>query len=456
MPYQRVLIYAWGTRGDVQPPLALALRLKSLGKDVKMFVTPPSDGMVRNAGISCVAAREDVAAMFDALATLDLSDLSLWNIVKTVKTLKGYQATPEFQAAQAADTKAGYELAVSFRPDVILHAGYEFAVWSSAGEALGIPVVRYDLQPNHPTAEIGFFKKEDGSLPSCLNKFAYQAFNKNAIAKPQRPRALELRALAGLSPTTHRDGSPLVLPPDVPQLCAMSPAFVPQPSDWPELKVMTGYWMMPPTAGYEPPAQLAGFLQAGDAPVYIGFGSMKGNADFCRKLSTMAIAALEHAKMRGVLLGGWAGLTARVIDTNTDEGSRLAAYASANVLELDACPHDWLFPRCAAVVHHGGAGTTSVGLRAGRPTIICAVTSDQPWHGSLIAKRRLGLYAGMMSTVTGPSLGALLLQVMTDPTIAENVAAMGKTLAAEEGTLRTHELIERAIATYHYPWPTSK
>ena len=170
----------------------------------------------------------------------------------------------------------------------------------------------------------------------------------------------------------------------------------------------------------------------------------------------MAIAALAHAKMRGILLGGWAGLTAAVLDSSTDDGSRLAEYAAANVLELPSCPHDWLFPRCAAVVHHGGAGTTSVGLRAGKPTIICAVMSDQPWHGSLVAKKKLGLYAGMMSKVTGSSLGELLTQVVADQTIAENVAKMGKALAAEDGALRAHEFIERAIDTFQYPWPLSR
>lgn len=145
---------------------------------------------------------------------------------------------------------------------------------------------------------------------------------------------------------------------------------------------MVGYWMMPPTRDFAPPKALADFLSSGAAPVYIGFGSMKGNPAFCKRLSTMAISALMRANLRGILLGGWAGLTAQVLDVSTDEGRALSTYASEHVLELPSCPHDWLFPRCAAVVHHGGAGTTSVGLRAGRPTVICAVTGDQPWHAA--------------------------------------------------------------------------
>ena len=131
----------------MQPPLALALRLKGLGKDVTMFVTPPCDGLVRAAGISCVAASENVADLLAALGTVDLSDTSMCGLLRTVGALNAYEATAEYRAAIRADTVAGYELAVAVKPDVILLPGYEYGVWASVGEALGIPVVRYDLQP---------------------------------------------------------------------------------------------------------------------------------------------------------------------------------------------------------------------------------------------------------------------------------------------------------------------
>lgn len=455
-PYERVLIYSWGTRGDVQPPLSLALRLKDLGKEVTMFVTPPADEMVRKAGITCVSAKENGAGMFDALGALDMSDASLRNTLAQLRALKEYESSAEHQAVVEADTKAGYELAVAFQPDVILHAGFAYAFWASVGEALGVPVVRYDLQPNYPTSEIGFFKKPNGSIPKCLNKLSYTLYNRSAISKAQMPRAMALRELAGLPAATHRDGSPLVLPPDLPELCAMSPSFIPQPTDWPEYKEMVGYWTMKPDQHFAPPKELRNFLQGGTPPAFIGFGSMKGNPAFCKRLSTMAIAALARAKLRGVLLGGWAGLTAEVLDTATEQGAALAAYARAYIFELPSCPHDWLFPRCSAVVHHGGAGTTAAGLIAGRPTIICSVSSDQPWHGSLIAQKQLGAYAGPVGTVSGEALGALLVKVLADPLIAEQVADVSTRLAAEDGPLNTHKAIEHAIDTFPYPWPTKK
>jgi sterol 3beta-glucosyltransferase len=263
---------------------------------------------------------------------------------------------------------------------------------------------------------------------------------------------MELRELAGLSLSTHADGSKLQLPPDLPQLCAMSPSFLQQPSDWPEFKEMTGYWLMKSMTRFTPPPELAAFLEAGAPPVYIGFGSMKGNPDFCKKLSTMAITALAGSKLRGILLGGWAGLTAQTLDTSTETGKALAEYAAANVFELDSCPHDWLFPRCAAVVHHGGAGTVSAGLAAGRPTIVCALLGDQPWHGSLIAQKKLGLYAGRVGSVSGEQLGQMLTRMLADPEIQANCTAIGESISAEDGTGNAAKAIGRACAEFKYPW----
>jgi sterol 3beta-glucosyltransferase len=342
---------------------------------------------------------------------------------------------------------------MKFKPDVILHAGFEYGIWASLGEALGVPVVRYDLQPVYPTSEIGFFKKPNGSLPCCFNWLAYMGYNKIGISKAQRPRAMELRKLAGLSLETFPDGSKLQLPPDLPQLCAMSPTFLPKPSDWPAFKEMTGYWIMPPSS-YTPPADLASFLKSGPPPVYIGFGSMKGNPDFCKKLSTMAITALMTSKQRGILLGGWAGLTAKVLDTSTAAGKALEEYAAANIFEMPGCPFDWLFPKCAAVVHHGGAGTVAAGLIAAKPTIVCAMFSDQPWHGTLIAQKKLGLNAGMIGNLAGEKLGEMISRVLTDPEIDATCVAVGASIRAEDGVGNAAEAIERACSEWKYPWPT--
>ena len=154
---------------------------------------------------------------------------------------------------------------------------------------------------------------------------------------------------------------------------------------------MCGWWFLSEDVDYIPPPALDAFLKI-NKPVYVGFGSMKGSPDFCRKLSTLAIKGLQLAGVPGVLLGGWAGLSRQALDISTEEGKSLHEWAEKNIFEIDSCPHDWLFPQCAAVVHHGGAGTLAAGIRAGCPTIVCATQGDQPFHGSIVQQRGIGKY----------------------------------------------------------------
>lgn len=113
----------------------------------------------------------------------------------------------------------------------------------------------------------------------------------------------------------------------------------------------SGWWFLANGGDYTPPPELVEFLK--HKPVYIGFGSMKGNSEFCERLSTLAIKSLQITGIKGVLLGGWAGLKREALDTSTEEGKRLYTWAEENVFEIESCPHDWLFPQCAAVFQEG-------------------------------------------------------------------------------------------------------
>jgi sterol 3beta-glucosyltransferase len=138
---------------------------------------------------------------------------------------------------------------------------------------------------------------------------------------------------------------------------------------------VTGYWFLDGEASWKPPDELAEFLDRGDAPVYVGFGSMGFAKDGDQRREAI-ITALARAEVRGVPATGWGGIPAGAADPN--------------VITVDNVPHDWLFPRVAAVVHHGGAGTTAAGLRASRPTLICPFLGDQPFWGHQIDHLRAG------------------------------------------------------------------
>jgi sterol 3beta-glucosyltransferase len=146
-------------------------------------------------------------------------------------------------------------------------------------------------------------------------------------------------------------------------LYGYSPSIIPKPPDWGDHQQITGYWFLEEAKNYKPPVELAAFLDSGPPPVYVGFGSM---VDHQRaEITRIIIQALEQAGQRAILLGGWSELSSRELP--------------ASILHIDSVPHDWLFPRMAALVHHGGAGTTAAGLRAGVPSVIVPFTADQPF-----------------------------------------------------------------------------
>jgi sterol 3beta-glucosyltransferase len=145
---------------------------------------------------------------------------------------------------------------------------------------------------------------------------------------------------------------------------------VPVPTDFPPSAHVTGYWFLPHDPGWRPDARLVDFLAAGEPPVYLGFGSM-GFGKGAHERRDAVLRALEANRLRGIVATGWGGLAA-------------GGTASDDVLVVDAVPHDWLFDRVAAVVHHGGAGSTAAGLRAGKPSLVCPFLGDQPFWGARV------------------------------------------------------------------------
>ncbi len=228
------------------------------------------------------------------------------------------------------------KVAQAFKPDVLITPNIIYGPFVSMAEALQKPVVTLDFQVNHPTSDFPLFTMEMGKFPKGLNRFFYW-LKARLYPKTIKPKFDMMRELCRLPSDRYTDGTRFqIWPHDLPQLCAASPSPFSQPKDWPSQKLMGGWLIEPNEENYTPPPGLAEFLE--HRPVYVGFGSMKGSPDFCRTLSTLAIKSLNLAGAKGVLLGGWAGLTRNSLDTTTDEGKRLFQWAEENVFEIDAAP----------------------------------------------------------------------------------------------------------------------
>jgi UDP:flavonoid glycosyltransferase YjiC (YdhE family) len=199
-----------------------------------------------------------------------------------------------------------------------------------------------------------------------------------------------------------------------PVLCCFSEAVVPRPADWPSYVHTTGYWFVDAAAGWTPPPELAEFLAAGPPPVYVGFGSMVP-ADPTRTDSVVR-AALRRAGVRGIV-----------------SGDPARAPHDDDILVVNDVPHAWLFPRMAAVVHHGGAGTTAAGLRAGVPTIVCPFFGDQPYWGERVAALGAGPRPLPIKGLTAGRLSAALEQATGSERMRSAATGLGERLSAEDG-----------------------
>lgn len=183
--------------------------------------------------------------------------------------------------------------------------------------------------------------------------------------------------------------------------------------------------MLDPPTDWQPPAALEDFLETGPLPVYVGFGSMPSQRP--EDAAAMVVEALQRNGLRGVLYGGWGGLRPEDLPEQI--------YVTGPV------PHNWLFPRMAAIVHHGGAGTTAAGLWAGVPNIVTPFFGDQPFWGRQVHALGVGPQPIPRSKLTVDNLSEALHTVTTDTQLRERAAALGQRIRAEDGVARAVELI---------------
>jgi sterol 3beta-glucosyltransferase len=216
-----------------------------------------------------------------------------------------------------------------------------------------------------------------------------------------------------------------------PNFHAYSQYVLPRPEDWPPNVHVTGYWFLDTDAGWTPPADLVEFLAAGEPPVYVGFGSMSDRNP--EKNAGIVLEALAETGQRGVLHAGWGGLQAENIPDT--------------VFAVEDIPHDWLFPRMAAVVHHGGAGTTAAGLRAGVPNITVPFFADQPFWGKCINRLGVGPPPIARDQLTPSRLANAIRQAVSDQEMQQRAGVLGEKIRGEDGVGTAVELIEVHLKT---------
>lgn len=408
-----ITILTIGTQGDVQPFVALGTGLKDAGHEVTIVTGRGFEALITERGLRYAALDVDLFELMqtpEGKAALAGKNL-LGTIRKLMPTLRRV-LDEEWLAARGAD-------AIVYHPKAL--GGYHIAEKLGVPAFLSLPVPMYS-----PTRAFPIPALPVGDLGGLFNKLSYAAFL-HLITAPHhrlinrwRARTLRLPPRSLVADDLWLHGRP------VRRLYCYSPHVVPDPADWDISSTATGYWFLEQPSNWRPPADLVEFLASGPPPVYVGFGSMAGRDS--EKTTSAMLAALKRSGQRGVLATGWGGISSSdVPDT---------------VFVLGSAPHDWLFPRMAALVHHGGAGTTGAGLRAGKPTIICPFFGDQPFWGRCVTALGAGPRPIPQRTLTADRLAQAIRTATTDDGMHRRAADLGERIRAEQGVARAVGIID--------------
>jgi sterol 3beta-glucosyltransferase len=411
----RIALLCNDTRGGVQPYVALGLGLRAAGHDVRAVAPSDLAGMFSEVGIPVTALSGSIEAVLRGSGGV---------------AERGMLATMRFAAQEMPRRLTDWTrtaLSACDGVDVLTGGVGGMVIGLSVAEKLGRPFVPTHLQPisaptdAYPGVLTPWLPHWLGPLARRLSHHVSEA----VVWAPFKRAVGQVRnQVLGLQGTPKTQPNPTVL-------YGFSQHVVPMPAT-PALsrqaqRHVTGYWVLPRAAQWAPHPALQAFLDRPGPVVSMGFGSMASHDPAA--LAQLVKAAAADAGVRVVLLSGWGGLA----DTANDD----------NCHNATDVPHDWLFPRMAAVVHHGGAGTTGAALMAGVPTVVVPFTMDQPFWAQRVAALGVGPQPIARRHLTRQRLATALVLAVSDAAMRQRALELGQLIRAEDGVARAVELFGR-------------
>ncbi len=412
-----ITILTYGSRGDVQPFLPLSLGLMSRGHNVILAAPARFKSLVEEHGITFFPLAGDPEEL-----SRRLNDAG-YNFLKQVRELMTHAVAIGTDVMRQTDEACK-------GADLIIHTFTHAVGAHTLAREKNIPDVYVDLFPMFvPT----------GDYPNIsLPDFGSRVYNRlTHIASVQ---ISWITSQLGFEQIRRRAGLPkrkLYFPfKDSPPrlrtliLCAWSPSLIPPSSDWDPHVHVTGYYFLPRNDSYLPPTELKEFLEAGEPPVCVSFGSMVNkNAE---KIDVIIRESLKQTNNRGIILSGWGSAKRE---------------STSDLLYLESAPHDWLLPKCKMLIHHGGAGTTSAALRAGIPQIVVPFMADQPFWGSRVH----GIGAGPKPIPVNQLSVERMVSAMSEAeskVFLERAQVTGQRIRGEDGVEMAARLLESYAAEY--------
>jgi UDP:flavonoid glycosyltransferase YjiC (YdhE family) len=418
-----ITIVTVGSRGDVHPYVALGGGLQCAGHHVRIATHAYFEKLIRERGLefSAIAGDPREAVESDAgqawLATGSNPVTFFRRMVDVMRPLMAAAVRDGLSACRDAD--------------LVL---YSMLGWFGAHhviEKLGVRSMAAYLQPATPSRELPpLFSASRLTLGGFHNRLQYTVGEQLVWELFRRSVNDVRRTELDLPPMPRRAPFAALRRRGIPSLYGYSPTILPRPADWPGHVHVTGYWVLERDRDWHPPRDLVEFLEAGEPPVYIGFGSMHTRS--AEEQTRSVVEALTEAGQRGILLTGWGALT----DSDLPD----------HMFGIDSIPHDWLFPQVAAVVHHCGTGTTGAGLKAGVPTVPVPFFADQPFWSRRLHQMGIASRPIPVKRLSTRRLADAIRFATKTESVRERAAVIGERVRSEDGVARAVELVEQLSA----------
>ncbi len=409
MASQKITLLAFGSLGDVVPYLALAIGLESAGYQVTFVSAKKFQKIAGNRIANFRGIDEDPQAVLSSSTGQDWLASSSNPLKLVVSTLNIMQRNLPRYAAHALRESAG--------ADLIISSNLASLVAPHVAESIGakhIPAYPMPVTPTHTIAN-AFVPWNFGN--SATNWLSHRIYHLSCSVMMRSLVNRMRRDLFGLPSSSSVEPFRSIRKQEGPMLYCYSPSVIPPPQRWKAWTHVTGYWFPPSISEWRPPRPLEQFIEGGPPPVCIGFGSMV-DSDPGRTVGTVT-EALKRAGCRGIILSGWSGLKT---ETSSD-----------SIFITEAVDHGWLFPRTAAVVHHGGAGVTAAALNAGVPSVAVPFFADQFFWARTL--RRLGVSPTWVprSRLTVDALASAISAAVGDAQIRDHASRLAQRIQAEDG-----------------------
>lgn len=415
----KITMITVGSLGDVRPYVILGKELQSRGHVVTVATFASFESLITNAGLRFFPFSGNAMQLMD-------------HLMKPGAKLFSYMREVGQAVGEIASTLLD-EISLSCQDADVLVTTFLGNAPYSVAEYHKIPCIQTHFFPMDPTPLMPMTGLSWQNLGGLLNRLSYRVgyfftslLEVRYLSRWRKDHQVSVRGLH-TKPDYTCGGR------RIPVLYACSPLLFPRYERWDEHIQLTGFWTEETSSDYTPPQSLIDFLNAGEPPIYLGFGSMtSGDMEHTFQIVQQA---LEMTSQRAVILGGWAGIQTK--------------YPTERILCVDCyVPHDWLFRHVSAAVYHGGAGTTAACLRAGLPVLVIPFGGDQPFWGARLHAAGCGPKPLPRTAMTASKLAQRLQELTSTPEYRTNAQNLGVQLHQEQGARTAADLIEQKVAAW--------